>query len=101
MEKKYKMLNSFKKDSNYTYQDIARMLDCSRPFVWQVFNGSRKLSYELAIKIAYIFNTSPDDIFYSEFTNKKEMKVALKKIKNEKDKLIKTQEICLNNRKGN
>ena len=53
--------------SNYTYLDMANLLNISKPFYWQIENGKRRLTYDMAKRIANIFKLKPDDIFYSEF----------------------------------
>lgn len=63
-------LKKIRRKNNYTCQMMSEKLNISKPFYWQIENGKRRLSYEMAIKIAAIFNMRPDDIFYSEFKNK-------------------------------
>ncbi len=65
-----KILKTLRKDNRYTYQDIANILNISKAFYWQIENEKRRLSYELAIKIALIFNKKPDEIFYDYFIQK-------------------------------
>lgn len=50
-----------------TCGDMAKSLNISKPFYWQIENNKRNLSYKMAIKIASIFKMKPDDIFYKEF----------------------------------
>ncbi|MDD3186956.1 MAG: helix-turn-helix transcriptional regulator [Bacilli bacterium] len=52
---------------NYTTQDMADFLGISKTFYWQIENGTRTLSYNMAIKISIIFNLKPDDIFYNDY----------------------------------
>lgn len=54
-----------------TCQDMANALNISKSFYWQIENNSRKLSYEMAVRIAGIFKTTPDKIFYEEYKNRK------------------------------
>lgn len=54
-----------------TCQDMANNLKISKSFYWQIENNSRKLSYEMAVKIASIFKTTPDKIFFEEYKNRK------------------------------
>lgn len=54
-----------------TCQDMANNLKISKSFYWQIENNSRKLSYEMAVKIANIFKTTPDKIFFEEYKNRK------------------------------
>lgn len=54
-----------------TCQAMADALRISKSYYWQIENNSRKLSYEMAVKIASIFKTTPDKIFYEEYTKQK------------------------------
>ena len=49
---------------------MAEMLKISKPYYWQLEHGHRRLTYEMAVKIARIFDTKPDDIFYKDFMKK-------------------------------
>jgi len=53
-------------DSNLTYQEVADAIGVSKPYYWQIENGKRGLSYDLAVKIAGVFDKKPDDIFLVE-----------------------------------
>ncbi len=55
-----------RKEVGYTIYDMAKMLSISPSFYSQIENGKRRLFYDMAIKIASIFNMSPDDLFYNE-----------------------------------
>lgn len=55
-----------------THQTMADTLKISKSFYWQIENNKRRLTYDMAIKIADIFKTTPDEIFYEDF--KKEVK---------------------------
>ena len=57
---------------NYSCQDMANKLKISKSFYWQIENKKRRLSYEVAVKIANIFKTKPDKIFYEEYNKKQE-----------------------------
>lgn len=60
-------LKKIRVKSGLTCGDMAKKLDISKPFYWQIENGKRNLSYKMAVKIASIFKMKPDDIFYKEF----------------------------------
>lgn len=51
-------------------QNMADSLGISKAYYWQIENNARKLSYEMAIKIANIFKTTPDKIFYEDYRQK-------------------------------
>ena len=59
-------LKEHREKNNLTYQDMADKLGICKAYYWQIENGNRNLYYELAKKIAAIFNLKPDDIFYNE-----------------------------------
>ena len=50
-----------------THQTMADTLKISKSFYWQIENDKRRLTYDMAIKIANIFKTTPDEIFYEDF----------------------------------
>jgi putative transcriptional regulator len=57
-------LKKLRESKNFTYQQMADKLKISKAFYWQLERNKRRLSYDLAIKIAAIFGLKPDDIFY-------------------------------------
>ncbi len=64
MENSYKKLTELRKKNHYSYADMAKMLEISKCFYWQIEHKKRRLYYYMAKKIAGIFNLKPDDIFY-------------------------------------
>lgn len=64
--KKYIKLEELRKKNNYTCLDMANLLGLSKTYYWQLENGNRNLYYNVAKKIANIFNLKPDDIFYED-----------------------------------
>lgn len=63
-------LRELRKKKNLSCADMSKFLNISKPYYWQIENKKRRLDYELAIKIANVFNLKPDDIFYDEVKNK-------------------------------
>lgn len=63
-------LKELRKKHNITYDEMAKKLNISKVFYWQIENKKRKLSYDMAIKIANIFKLKPDDIFYQDYKSK-------------------------------
>ena len=66
-------MNKLKKiriQNNITCDKMAEKLNISKVFYWQIENQKRKLSYNMAIKIASIFKTKPDEIFYNDYKSK-------------------------------
>ena len=66
----HKKLKEMRIKNHYTSKIMAEKLKISKPFYSQLENDKRKLTYDMAIKIAKIFNTKPDKIFYEEHVNK-------------------------------
>lgn len=61
-----------------TYQEVADELSISKEHYWFIENGKRGLSYEMAVKIAKVFEKNPDDIFLeSELTNEELKRAAV------------------------
>ncbi len=57
-------LQNLRKQNNMSYEMVANALGISKAYYWQIENGNRRLYYDLAKRIAAIFNKKPDDIFY-------------------------------------
>lgn len=66
-ENKIKKLEQLREKYNYSYQQMADMLNISKSYYWQIEHNNRRIYYDLAIKIAKIFNKKPDEIFYDFF----------------------------------
>ncbi len=62
-------LKSMRIKKGYTHADMAKLLNISKPFYWQIENNKRRLSYNMAFNISQILKTTPDKIFYEEFKN--------------------------------
>ena len=60
-------LKETRKRNKLTHQTMADTLKISKAFYWQIENNKRRLSYDMAIKIADIFKTTPDELFYEEY----------------------------------
>ena len=56
--------------NGFSLSQMAQFLNISKTYYWQLENNSRRISYEMAIKISNIFKKKPDDIFYKEFVQK-------------------------------
>lgn len=61
-----KTLKEYRLKKNYNCQDMAEILKISKTYYWQLENNKRRLSYDMAIKIASIFDTTPDNLFYND-----------------------------------
>lgn len=65
-------LRKVREESQLTHQDVADAIGVSKPYYWQIENGKRGLSYELAVKIAAVFGRKPDEIFLPDELTKTE-----------------------------
>jgi putative transcriptional regulator len=60
-------LKEMRQKYKYTCEFMAKKLNISKPFYWQIENSKRRLTYQMAVEIAKIFKKKPDDIFYNEY----------------------------------
>lgn len=58
-------LKKLRKENKFTIYDMAKILKITPSFYSQIENKRKRLNYDMAIKIASIFNMKPDQIFYS------------------------------------
>ncbi len=65
----YLKLKQMRNELGYTSQYMADKLKISKPFYSQIENGHRRLTYDMATKIAKIFKVKPDDLFYKDHIN--------------------------------
>lgn len=63
-------LKDLRLQNKFTNQFMADMLGISKPYYWQLEHDQKRLSYDMAIKIANIFHLKPDELFYEEFIRK-------------------------------
>jgi len=63
-------LKRIRKENGLTVYDMADKLGITASFYSQIENKKRRLFYDMAIKIAKIFDMTPDSIFYSKDDNK-------------------------------
>lgn len=76
-------LRQLRIEHGYNFQQMADLVGISKPFYWQIENGQRRMTYELTIQIAKVFNLKPDDVFYEEMKFHTDF---LKKVPNKKRK---------------
>ena len=62
-----KKLKELRTSVGLTVNDISKLVGISPTYYWQIENKHRRLYYELAIKIAKVFNKKPDEIFFEEY----------------------------------
>ncbi|RUS55098.1 XRE family transcriptional regulator [Kurthia sp. 3B1D] len=58
-------LKELRLSEGMTLKDIAEELNISLEYYWMLENEKRKLSYEMACRIAAIFQKTPDQIFFN------------------------------------
>ncbi len=63
-------LKECRMNNYYSFNYMAKQLGISKTYYWQLEHNQRRISYEMAVKIASIFNKKPDEIFYDEFRKK-------------------------------
>ncbi len=61
-----KTLKEYRLKSKYSMQDMADYLKISKTFYWQIENNRRRLSYDMAYRIATKLKTKPDKLFYKD-----------------------------------
>lgn len=59
-------LKEYRIRKNYSCQMMANMLKISKTYYWQLEQRKRRMTYDMAIRIAKIFNVKPDDLFYED-----------------------------------
>lgn len=69
-------LKQLREENKLTYKEVAEKVNISKEYYWMIENGKRRLNYELAIKIAQVFNKKPDDIFLSNVLTRGEQKTT-------------------------
>ncbi|MCI8671351.1 MAG: helix-turn-helix transcriptional regulator [Bacilli bacterium] len=62
-------LQNLRKENNMSYETVAKSVGICKAYYWQIENGNRRLYYDLALRIARVFDKRPDDIFF-EYYNK-------------------------------
>jgi len=63
-------LKNVRVKNGISMQQMADILNISKTFYWQLENKKRRLSYDMAVRIADIFTLKPDDLFYNDFKSK-------------------------------
>lgn len=60
-------LQNLRKEHNMSYENVAKEIGICKAYYWQIENGNRRLYYDLALKIANVFNLKPDELFYDYY----------------------------------
>lgn len=56
-------LRELRNKANKSYKEVADAAGISTPGYWQIENGKRGASYSTMVKLAGVFDTTPDAIF--------------------------------------
>ncbi len=70
----YIKLKEIRNRHGYTVQQLADKIGISKSYYSQLENRRRRLSYDMAAKIAKVFSMKPDQIFYEDHITIKEEK---------------------------
>ena len=62
----YDKLKKIREKNGLSYEDMANKLGISKCFYWQIEHKKRRLYYDMAKKIAQIFDIKPDDLFFEK-----------------------------------
>ena len=66
----YEKLKKMRLENKYSYAKMGAKLSITATYYYQIENGKRNLSYNMALKIAKIFDKRPDEIFYEDHLKK-------------------------------
>ena len=66
----YYKLKKLRSMNKYSCAQMADKLSITSVYYYQIESGKRNLSYNMAVKIAKIFNKLPDEIFYEDHLKK-------------------------------
>ena len=62
-----KKLRECRQKKNLTIKDMAKILGISSSMYGYIENGDKRLSYEMAVKIADFFEVTPDEMFIKDY----------------------------------
>ena len=54
-------------EHHLTQGDVAYILGCTTQFYSQIERGINVLSYDYAVRLALMFQTTPDELFFEQF----------------------------------
>lgn len=63
------VLKQHRLNKGYSCETMARKLGISKTYYWQIEQGKRRITYDLAMKMATVFNTTPDTLLYEDTVN--------------------------------
>lgn len=59
-------LRRYRERNGYSFQKMADLVGISKAFYWQIEHNQRRMTYELSMRIAKVFDLKPDDLFYED-----------------------------------
>ena len=65
----FKKLKETRYRNHMTAKEVSEKVGISKAFYCQIENGKRRMSYDLAIKIASVFKVKPDHLFYDDMVS--------------------------------
>ena len=63
------ILKEKRRKKGFSGKQMAKKLGISSPFYGQIENGQRRLSYDMAVRIALLLNTKPDKLFFDQYVS--------------------------------
>ena len=60
------VLKKHRLDKGYSCETMARKLGICKTYYWQIEQGKRRINYDLAMKMADIFQSTPDTLLYED-----------------------------------
>lgn len=69
MSQGFVTLKTKRLEAGFTLADMSDRLNISKTYYYHIENGTRRLSYFMAVEISDIFNTKPDILFYEDLKN--------------------------------
>ena len=61
-----KKIKEKRKKRGFTIHDMAAKLSISPSYYWQLENNRKRLFYDMAVRMAALFNVKPDSLFYEK-----------------------------------
>lgn len=60
------VLKQHRLDKGYSCETMARKLGICKTYYWQIEQGKKRIAYDLAMKMAKIFEVTPDTLLYDD-----------------------------------
>lgn len=66
---RYEILHYTRKNNKISLEKLSKDIGVSKSYLSSIETGSRRLSYDLATKIARFFDKTPDELFLKDHLN--------------------------------